>query len=60
MTLIPVYKKCSKCKKKYSWNPDVGNMFCPNCGFLDKSGIDDVSMLDDEIVKLPWEKKKKD
>jgi Zn finger protein HypA/HybF involved in hydrogenase expression len=31
MTLRPEYKKCPKCGKKYSWNPDVGMRFCPHC-----------------------------
>ena len=31
MTLIPMRKRCPKCKKWYSWNPDVGNMYCPKC-----------------------------
>ncbi len=32
MTMMPVYKKCPRCNRKYSWNPDVGKMWCPNCG----------------------------
>ena len=31
MTLIPKYKKCPVCKKKYSWDPDVGQISCPRC-----------------------------
>lgn len=23
---------CDKCGKAFSWNPDVGHMFCPYCG----------------------------
>ena len=38
MTLKPMYRKCPKCKKTYSWNPDVGKMFCPGCGSLSSSG----------------------
>lgn len=32
MSLVPVYRICPKCKNKYSWNPDAGEMFCPRCG----------------------------
>lgn len=31
MTMGPIWKTCPKCKKKYSWNPDVGRFFCPHC-----------------------------
>ena len=31
MTMVPMIKKCPKCHKKYSWNPDVGKMNCPYC-----------------------------
>ena len=32
MTLIPIIKKCDKCGKKYTFNPDVGKgLFCPKC-----------------------------
>ena len=36
MTIVPITKKCSKCGKKYSWNPDVGKMVCPYCHGLGK------------------------
>jgi len=32
MTIRPMYKTCIKCKQIYSWNPSVGNMWCPYCG----------------------------
>lgn len=32
MTLVPEFKICPKCKKRYSWNPDVGEIWCPKCG----------------------------
>lgn len=32
MTIKPIYKTCPICLKQYSWNPDVGQMWCPNCG----------------------------
>jgi predicted nucleic acid-binding Zn-ribbon protein len=34
MTLVPEKRKCTKCGHVYSWNPDVGKMFCPKCGCL--------------------------
>ena len=34
MTMIPMFKICPKCKKRYSWNPDVGKINCPCCGYL--------------------------
>lgn len=36
MTLLPMWKKCPKCHKKYDWNPDVGRFFCPYCYGLGK------------------------
>lgn len=41
MTMIPIWKKCPKCHKKYGWNPDVGVMTCPYCHGLgeEKTGI---------------------
>lgn len=37
MTMVPMWKKCPKCHKKYAWNPDVGNFNCPYCHGLGKS-----------------------
>ena len=31
MTMLPIWKTCPLCNKKYSWNPDVGQMLCPYC-----------------------------
>ena len=31
MTMVPMYKICPICKKRYAWNPDVGRFFCPSC-----------------------------
>lgn len=47
MTMIPMYKTCPRCKRKYSWNLDVGKMWCPNCGSLGMLGTGDI----------PWRKK---
>lgn len=29
--MVPIWKICPKCQKKYDWNPDVGIMTCPHC-----------------------------
>ncbi len=31
MTIMPIYKICPVCKKKYIWNPDVGRSVCSEC-----------------------------
>lgn len=36
MTMIPMWKKCTKCHKKYDWNPDIGHFICPYCHGLGK------------------------
>lgn len=38
MTMVPMWKKCPKCHRKYGWNPDVGNFNCPYCHGLGKPG----------------------
>ena len=38
MTMLPMWKKCPKCHKKYDWNPDVGHFNCPYCHGLGKPG----------------------
>lgn len=39
MTIMPMFKICPKCKRRYSWNPDAGNMWCPYCGLLSVTTI---------------------
>ena len=56
MTMLPMYKKCPKCKKSYSWNPDVGNMWCPNCGLFGMFGEDERS-VGKRIVEILKRKK---
>ncbi|MCR5587621.1 MAG: hydrogenase maturation nickel metallochaperone HypA [Lachnospiraceae bacterium] len=34
MTLVPEYRRCKNCGKRFSFNPDVGNIMCPYCGSL--------------------------
>ena len=51
MTIVPMYKKCPKCKKSYSWNPDVGKMWCPNCGPLGFPRGGDSS-LGEKIIEI--------
>lgn len=46
MTILPMYKKCSACGKKYIWNPDVGQITCPYChgiGHMKKSKGDNTT-----------------
>ena len=31
MSLVPEKRKCSTCGKIYSWNPDIGKIYCPHC-----------------------------
>ena len=62
MTLVPVYKKCPKCKKKYSWNPDVGHMWCPTCGPASLPGAGDIprgEKVGDKIEIIDIFRKKK-
>lgn len=43
MTMVPMHRKCPRCKRKYLWNPDVGKMRCPYCGSLGKAEVGEVS-----------------
>ena len=38
MTMVPMWKTCPKCHKKYDWNPDVGRFACPYCRGLGNPG----------------------
>ena len=60
MTMIPMYKRCPICKKKYSWNPDVGQMFCPNCisGGTKETGKEIVGKIADILSKKKGENKR--
>lgn len=33
MTMHPMFKKCPKCKRKFTYNPSVGDLglICPHC-----------------------------
>lgn len=31
MTLMPMYKVCPFCRRRYSWNPDAMQIRCPYC-----------------------------
>lgn len=41
MSLKPMFVKCSKCGKRYSFNPDVGRISCPNCGAVNRADTDE-------------------
>ena len=51
MSILPIMKKCSRCGKKYSWNPDVGKLRCPKCGAMAGSAIE-VGFPPDETVSI--------
>ena len=58
MTIIPMFKMCPKCKKKYSWNPDVGKINCPRCGYLGLPGAGNIiENIVYEILKKKGKKK---
>lgn len=46
MTMVPMYKICPRCKRRYYWNPDVGKMWCPHCSSFGQLGWGDI----------PWKK----
>lgn len=52
MTMVPMWKTCPKCHKKYDWNPDVGNITCPYCHGLGKP--------EKNIIEKMLKKKKND
>ena len=58
MTLRPMYIKCPKCKKTYSWNPDVGKMMCPRCGNFSLPGTGNLPS-EHPILDIFAKKKKK-
>lgn len=31
MTIMPHWKICPRCHRRYDWNPDVGVFRCPYC-----------------------------
>ena len=52
MTMVPEWKTCPRCHKKYSWNPDVGKIICPHCVGAGKSSSDNL------LTKIFGNKKK--
>ena len=53
--LWTMYKKCPKCKRRYSWNPDVGKMCCPYCRPFGVPGAGDIPL--NKILKKIMRKK---
>lgn len=46
--MVPMYKRCNVCGRRYSWNPDVGQMYCPSCGsFRQKKALE-------KWIKILW------
>ena len=57
MTMFAMYKICSRCKRKYAWNPDVGKFRCPYCGLSGLTGFD-ISLWDKSKKVIVWKKDK--
>ena len=56
MTMRAEFRTCPRCKRKYSWNPDVGKMWCPTCGpgsIIGKAG----KTILDILLNKPGKKK---
>lgn len=45
MTIVPMYKICPRCKRRYQWNPDIGKMWCPFCGPRTTLGMGDIPWI---------------
>lgn len=45
MTIMPHWKICPRCHKRYDWNPDVGVMKCPYCMEKDMKRIDRLKSI---------------
>lgn len=54
--IVAYLKKQYSFSEQYSWNPDIGQMWCPNCG---KKGIPGINEIPINIFKKSiWKKKK--
>lgn len=45
MTIMPHWKICPRCHKRYDWNPDVGVMKCPYCMEKDMKRIERLKSI---------------
>lgn len=59
MTMIPMWKTCTKCHKRYEWNPDIGTIDCPYCHGLGKmkkkmleKALEDIDKLPDDVFAV--------
>ena len=59
MTIVPQYKICPRCKRRYSWNPDIGQMWCPFCGPKSTAGAGDILWVKKVFEKLNEHKNEK-
>ena len=54
MTIMPQWKICPRCHKRYDWNPEGGVMRCPYCMEKDMKRIKKLKKLlgkdNEEIV----------
>lgn len=59
MTIVPQYKICPRCKRRYSWNPDIGQMWCPFCGPKSTAGAGDILWVKKMFEKFNEHKNEK-
>lgn len=59
MTMIPMWKTCSKCHKRYEWNPDIGTIDCPYCHGLGEKkkkmiekALEDIDNIPDDVFAV--------
>ena len=49
--MMPQWKRCPRCGKRYDWNPDVGVFKCPYCMEKDLKRVEKIKKMfhkDDE------------
>ena len=55
MSLAPMMKKCPSCRRRYPFNPDVGQgLYCPYCvgKILDKRIWEKLRKLIEKMAKI--------
>ena len=56
MSLFMEIRKCPKCKKEYSFNPDAGKgLFCPHCAGIGEQ----PKSTSENLLKLLYENKRR-
>lgn len=51
MSMMPIYKVCPRCRRRYLWNPDTGQTGCPNCGGMKKAGAKALGAFLKNVMK---------